>query len=237
LHFVVQPVDLIGGADVIDLAKAIRYVGGTDGVVILDTLNRAAPGADENSSKDMGIILAAAKQLQLLVGGLVLMVHHTGKDPEKGMRGHSSLFAALDGAIGVTKSVNGPVWTVTKSKDDATGAIYSFNLEIVVVGVDEDGEDITSCVAVPVAAPFALRSTRKLAPNQQIALDALHELFNGKGEVDARLEFEEAVQAVAAKLQNADQKHKRERAKEAIEGLIKKSLICSDDQYLWLKPS
>ena len=68
-------------------------------VVFLDTLNRAAPTADENSSKDMGEILSAAKLLQSLINGLVVLVHHTGKDATKGLRGHSSLFAALDAAV------------------------------------------------------------------------------------------------------------------------------------------
>lgn len=48
------------------------------GVVIVDTLNRAAPGLDENSSQDMGRILAGMKRLQGITGGLVLVVHHTG---------------------------------------------------------------------------------------------------------------------------------------------------------------
>ena len=103
LRFITQPFDLLSD-DVADLARAVIAGGGAGGLVILDTLNRAAPGADENSSVDMGNLIAAAKELQMLVGGLVLLVHHTGKDTTKGLRGHSSLYAALDGAIEVTAS-------------------------------------------------------------------------------------------------------------------------------------
>lgn len=87
LRFITQPFDLLNGGDVAELATAIQAAGGAGGLVILDTLNRAAPGADENSSVDMGNIIAAAKRLQTRAGGLVLLVHHTGKDATKGLRG------------------------------------------------------------------------------------------------------------------------------------------------------
>ncbi|WP_436551735.1 AAA family ATPase [Janthinobacterium sp. LB3P118] len=236
LRFVTQPVHLTGGEDVFNLAKAIKHVGGGNGVVILDTLNRAAPGADENSSKDMGIILSAAKQLQELVGGLVLLIHHTGKDQDKGMRGHSSLFAAMDGAIGVSKTNSGPAWVVAKSKDDATGSVYPFRAEVVVLGIDDEGDEITSCVVVPVGVPFALRESKPLSSNQQAALDALHAGFEACGDADARIYLHDAVKAVGAVIET-DQKHRNQRAKEAIEALIKKSLICADSLFLWAKPT
>lgn len=90
LRFIVQPFDITSPNDVEELAMAIRAASGADGLIVLDTLNRAAPGADENSSKDMGVIIANAKALQQIAGGMVLLVHHTGKDESKGMRGHSA---------------------------------------------------------------------------------------------------------------------------------------------------
>ncbi len=237
LRFVTQAVHLTEYQDVGDLAKAIQHAGGNDGVVILDTLNRAAPGADENSSQDMGLILAAAKQLQELVGGLVLLVHHTGKDQDKGMRGHSSLFAALDGAISVTKPTSGPCWSVAKSKDDATGAVSGFNLKVVTMGVDDDGEEITSCVVEPSGVSSAFGSATQLTDNQQVAFDVLQSRFIVEGEFLAkRLTIEEAVTAVAAVI-NAEPKRKRDRAKEAIKALIVKSMICGDESQLWAKTS
>lgn len=103
LRFITQPFDFLSN-DVLELAKAVISAGGANGLVIIDTLNRAAPGADENSSVDMGKIIAAAKELQSLIGGLVLLVHHTGKDARRGLRGHSSLYASLDAAIEVIKT-------------------------------------------------------------------------------------------------------------------------------------
>lgn len=233
LRFVTQPIDLLSVDDVPELAHAIEQVGGARGVIILDTLNRAAPAADENSSQDMGAIIAAAKRLQQLTDGLVLLVHHTGKDEGKGMRGHSSLFAALDGAIGMMKFKNAPAWTVAKSKDDATGAIHGFRLEPVVVGIDDVGDEVTSCVALPIAVPLALSNTKQLSPNQKTALEVITRLSNTADDDGsaAGIPIEDAVQAVAGEI-NTDAKHKRQRAKEAIQGLTLKSLIDTTETHV-----
>ena len=177
LRFIAQQFDLTKPKDVEELARAIRDAGGANGLIVLDTLNRAAPGSDENSSKDMGVIIANTKALQLLTGGMVLLVHHTGKDETKGMRGHSSLFAAMDCVIGVVTG-NGLSWTVAKSKDDVTGRLHGFRLEQVIVGQDEYGDDITSCVAVSIAPPFAQRGAKKLGRHQQTACAVLRTLFD-----------------------------------------------------------
>ncbi len=44
-----------------DMVSAVLDAGGKGGIIIVDTLNRATPGADENSSVDMGNTSAAAK--------------------------------------------------------------------------------------------------------------------------------------------------------------------------------
>ena len=54
IWYLLQPFNLLKPDHVADLAKAIVDAGGAGGVTILDTLNRAAPGSDENDSRDMG---------------------------------------------------------------------------------------------------------------------------------------------------------------------------------------
>lgn len=76
------------------LVEAVQD-GGFD-LVIFDTLARVAVGLEENSAKDMGILVAAVDEVRCAMEqGTVLMVHHTGKD--KGdVRGSSSLGGAAD---------------------------------------------------------------------------------------------------------------------------------------------
>lgn len=241
LRFVTQPFDILDGGDVDDLAKAVQSAGGAGGLVILDTLNRAAPGADENSSVDMGRIIAAAKRLQSLTGGLVLLVHHTGKDATKGLRGHSSLYAALDGAIEVNKTDSRREWSVAKSKDDETGTVHAFKLEIVTVGHDDEGEDVTSCVAVADDSREAVKRAKlPSGGNQKIALDALAEPLRKSGEFNKDgappghpcIRLDDAVSLVAERMV-CESKHKSSRAKEAVTGLVARGIYGVKGDWLW----
>ncbi|RQR95306.1 helicase [Burkholderia sp. Bp8994] len=184
LHFITQSFNVRDPSDVSDLVESIQAGGGA-GLLVIDTLNRAAAGADENSSKDMGEIIANLKILQDGIGGAVLVVHHSGKDATKGPRGHSSLFAALDAALEVTRIDGRREWTVAKSKDDADGARYAFSLRVVDLGDDEDGEPVTSCVIESDAAASPNRQRKMPTGGAKIGLDALVEVISDRGRVMA----------------------------------------------------
>ncbi len=170
IEFIDQSVNLQDTKDLRDLVQAIKANQMDEGIVIIDTLNRAVPGMDENSSVDMGNAINACKLIQQGVGGLVLLVHHSGKDATKGMRGHSSLHAALDAAIEVKRSGDDREWSVAKAKDGADGKAHPFMLEVLDMGEDEDGDAITSCVIRPSVG--AGMKTKPLTPIQQMGMDA-----------------------------------------------------------------
>lgn len=170
VEFIDQPVNLLDNKDLRDLVTVIKTNLMDEGIVIIDTLNRAVPGMDENSSVDMGHAINACKLIQQGVGGLVLLVHHSGKDATKGMRGHSSLHAALDAAIEVKRSGDDREWSVAKAKDGADGKAHPFMLEVVDMGEDEDGDPITSCVIRPSAGVGVKAKTLTLV--QQLGMDA-----------------------------------------------------------------
>lgn len=172
VRMVLQPFKLTDASDVAELGTTILSEGGRGAVIILDTLNRAAPNSDENSSKDMGVILDAAKKLQRLTDGLVVLVHHTGKNAASGMRGHSSLFAALDASIEVTRDGANRAWSIAKSKDGQDGYSHAFQLQQVPLGQDEHGDPITSCVCLPLDDQQIERK-RPLTPRQQEGITSL----------------------------------------------------------------
>jgi hypothetical protein len=134
-----------------DVVGLVRSVGdrARGGLIILDTLAQIAAGADENSS-EMGTIVARCQMLAKATGAMVLLVHHSGKDIEKGSRGWSGLKGPLDVEFGVTGDRGSPAkcMEITKSKDDEDGVKFDFHLEIVTLGVDEHLDSITSCVVV-----------------------------------------------------------------------------------------
>lgn len=93
---------------------------GDPGLIVLDTLARNAGGIDENSAKDMGQVVRACDHLRETFAATVLLVHHSGKNPEQGARGSSALRAAVDTEfhcnsdrrgirLGMTKSKSGPL--------------------------------------------------------------------------------------------------------------------------------
>lgn len=166
LNFIVDRLDLQKPENVQAIIKAAPQ----NGMVIIDTLNRAAPCADENSSRDMGQIISAAASIQEATDGLVLIVTHTGKDEKKGARGHSSLFAALDGGVEIVR--NGDTRTIkfTKVKDEEDGATSDFQLQKVIIGRSPDGDPVTSCVVEPVARQ---EKEKALTPTLKYALDSL----------------------------------------------------------------
>jgi hypothetical protein len=100
------------------------------------------------------------------------------------------------------------------------------------VGTDDDGDEVTSCVALPVAPPLGLRKARSLGKHQQPAMEVLKALFGASPDALPFILIDDAVAAVAEKL-DAGPKHKRERAKEAIAALAAKSKIKMNDSYIF----
>lgn len=239
LKLVLQPFKLTQPQDVADLASAVLSAG--DGAVtILDTLNRAAPEADENSSADMGRILEGAKALQRLTSGLVVLVHHTGKNAAMGLRGHSSLHAALDAEVEVTREGDRREWKVAKAKDGEDGAGHPFRLQVVDLPPEAEGDPVTSCV---VRADDSVAQVQRVklpqGGNQRIALDALRPLFignYGKGGAPGMrpcLELEAAVSAAASRLTCASDR-RAERARDAVTGLVARGVLGCGEGWLWM---
>lgn len=113
----------------------------TPSLVVIDTLNRYAPGTDEGPA-DMGKIIYAADLIKRMTGACVLIVHHSGKDATAGARGHSSLLGAVDTELELLSAERILTLQVTKQKDGEDG--QKFRLKMVqcaesVVLVPDDG--------------------------------------------------------------------------------------------------
>lgn len=239
LKFILQPFKLTDPGDVEEIASVVPK----HSVVIIDTLNRAAPTTDENSSKEMGILLEASKALQAKINGLVILVAHTGKDATRGLRGHSSLFAALDGAIEVTKSNDNRAWEIAKAKDGVDGLKYPFKLKVHDLGKDEDGDAITSCtVERDNSALFAPSE-----PSGKVQKEALKHLrglirssqIKGKANcLGSCVRFDDAVDKLAPTLLSTAKNKQVNRARQLINDLVKGGYLHhgmqGDEGWLWL---
>ncbi len=131
----------------------MQEMGGEVGVIVLDTLARVMAGAEENNAADMMIFIRNAQALADRFGCLVIVVHHTGKEPGKGPRGSSAFIPATDALIRIENSGDGiRTATLERQKDGESGLQMKFRLKTVVVGQDEDGERVESCVVDVVEA-------------------------------------------------------------------------------------
>lgn len=111
--------------------KAVTDELGPLKLVVIDTLNQTAAGADENSAKDMGRYIASMKRLRDATGATVVVVHHSGKDVSKGMRGSTALLGAMDTTVEVERAGDGRsiAVAVRKQKDAEREGPMRFNLE------------------------------------------------------------------------------------------------------------
>jgi KaiC/GvpD/RAD55 family RecA-like ATPase len=125
--------------------RLIEIIGKAD-LIVIDTLSRAAPSADENTGKDMNQIIDAVKRLQREIGCTVICIHHTGKDESRGPRGWSGVTGAVDTEIHIVRDGDISTVTAVKQRDMADGGTFNFKLHQVTLGIDEDGDDVTSCI-------------------------------------------------------------------------------------------
>lgn len=156
-------------ADLIASAKQLEDVA----LIVIDTLAVTFGGGNENAPEDMGAYVANLKRIKAETGAAVLVVHHSGKDEAKGMRGHSALLGALDAEMSVERieAPEGMPNRILKAGKLREGNSYSdlfaFSLEVVSLGVDPDGDLVTTCVVVPAEGA---RITRPPATAAQVKL-------------------------------------------------------------------
>lgn len=244
LRFITVPFSLLEPGDVDALVSTIQEAGMSGGVVIIDTFNAATPGMSENESDGMSLAISAANLIRAEFGGLVILIHHSGKDPARGMRGHSSLPAALDTIIEVSREQSSErrTWKITKSRDGLDGEEHGFRLERLEVGTDADGDSVSSCVVVSEGGPSDVPK-RKPAPaggNQRVIWDGLGALFResqrcGEGGAPPGrpcVELEAAVEALQGRL-TCEARRRGQRTREAITGLLNRDLLKSGEGWIW----
>jgi len=120
-------------------------------LIIIDTLARAFGGGDENSASDMMQFVVTCGHIQKIVQDAALMIlHHSGKDSAKGMRGSSALLGAVDTELELIRfedSMKGII-RIAKQKDGEDGTRYGFEMVSVELappaGSLQIGEPVTS---------------------------------------------------------------------------------------------
>lgn len=170
--------NLLTKDDLGELIQAIKAYGPVD-LITIDTFSRVMPGGDENSSQDVGKAIAHCKVLHEVTGATVLLVHHSGKDASKGARGWSGLHGAADAEIEIVRSGDMRAATVSKQKDGEDGESLGFRLVPVPVGMDEDGDVVSSCIVE--YTEDRPKAKARLGAKEQLAVDTLADLEGPDG--------------------------------------------------------
>jgi hypothetical protein len=121
--------------DKAEAAQLIATVAGAKGfdpkLAIVDTLARAMPGGDENSAKDIGVPIRSAGVIQASLGCAVMLIHHAGKDAERGLRGSTGLPGAADTVLRLKREGANVTLEVEKQKDHDGGQILRLRSKVV----------------------------------------------------------------------------------------------------------
>lgn len=118
-------------------------------LIVFDTLARSIGDADENCNSTMTRVANAAAKIARSLNSHVMLVHHTGKDVERGSRGASALRAAVDTEISLEGAKDSNAVSVTQVKQRAMKKSHSVQFELAefVLGLDEDDEERTTVQA------------------------------------------------------------------------------------------
>lgn len=158
------------GADLrelIDLCQRwAEECGDKVALIVLDTLARIIGNGDENSARDMGILVQNIDRLRVATGAHVMVVHHSGKNKANGARGSSALRAATDTEL----EVEGGRLKMRKQRATEEAKDVTFRLKPVTLGKNAAGETVTSCV---IEAGASVDFEIQLTPEQEGWVDQL----------------------------------------------------------------
>ena len=160
-------------------------------LIIIDTLARAFGGGNENDSSDMGSFISSCGRIQQIVQDCALMIlHHSGKDATKGLRGHSSLLGAVDTELELIRfedSMKGIIRTA-KQKDGEDGTRIGFEMVSVELappaGSLQIGDPITSLAVQASDYSESAKSARGNSgkgKNQRMVMTTLETVIKSSG--------------------------------------------------------
>ena len=183
----------------------------------------------------MPAYVRAADSLREAFDCAVIIVHHCGLDGTR-PRGHTSLTGAADAQLSVSRDKAGDIFmTAECMKDGAESERIVSRLEQVEVGIDDDGEPITSCVVSP-SDISGTRMKANVPPSAKMALDALNEAVAESGELAAGggipRNSDGSACPVEGGLRSKNDRRQRE-AGQQIQGVCPSFETLASTQYHW----
>lgn len=161
---------------VAEIESTVAVTGIAPRLIVIDTLARNFTG-EENSARDVGLFILNLDSIRYRWGATVLVVHHTGKDLQRGARGSTALRSAVDTEYEVSRGSDDIIRVECKKMKDALPPEPQ-GFELVNVDISTaEGEVIKSAALQRVE----LGSDQTRAPsgkNQKLAMNVLRQLYS-----------------------------------------------------------
>ena len=171
VHVSELPMDLLSKKSLEKVMGAIEQLPEIT-LVIIDTFNRNFTG-EENSAKDIAIVMQCCDRIREATGASIMIVHHSGHN-ENRSRGSSALKAAMDVEYVVSKKGNLVTLKNTKAKDIEKPTDLQYALKSIVVGVSDEGKNITAPLLVQ---GNASKRSSELSQGSLMILEQLKQLL------------------------------------------------------------
>lgn len=170
-----KPLFIDNIAEMVWLNESINRINPV--MVFFDTFSSLATSTKENANEEVARTLKMVADCCAGTGASSLVVHHYGKDADKGSRGASAFSANVDFEIGMARKEGlNAIMSCKKSKD---GDFFE-DIEILACVVElgltmQDGRSATSLVLKKAGGEGSL------SPRQETALDAIKDLIAEHG--------------------------------------------------------
>jgi len=224
-----EPVDIVGDTDAgKKIAALVRLCEHQFRVrirlVVFDTLTLCFGEGDENSTRDAGRAIQAAKIAASHTDAHVMLVHHTGKDRSAGARGSYALEANVDTAVELVLGEGSVLAKLKKQRDAPTDPVFTFKIVSVDLGVDEDGDPITIGGVEPAGAFVATSPTKRPDKGMEAVLAALAALTEAAPQ-SSGFTAAEIGDACAETFKKGSEVESR---KKAVRGVLKQAIEAAD---------
>ena len=165
-----QSVDFMSVEDIKRLVATLRRVVRSPvSMIVVDTVSRAMPGADENLQKEMTLFVKACDVVRDAFDCAVVGVHHAGKSGD--MRGSTVLRGAGDYVFKLERKRGASIGRLIceKQKDAPDGWTDAYRFDVVTLGPDksslvpercEDGSTGEGALLTPAASRSVLEAMR-----------------------------------------------------------------------------
>lgn len=174
------PTDLSSAINAAKVAEAVQQLADASGetpvLIVIDTMARNF-GGDENSATDVGNFVRNVDALRRHWKATVLVVHHSGKDGERGARGSSALKGAADAEYEVSRSDEDKLIRLTPRKMKDAEEPLPLAFELISVPVRDDTGSLVGGAALKLTDYTApVQVTAKLGKQQKAALEVLEQM-------------------------------------------------------------